>query len=178
MLVKALTDPTARKFGHLDVLVNNAGIARSSNEVSNDVRLAYEEIITTNVIGTMAMTERFLPLLARSQQVKRVVFVSSGAGSMTHWATPSSPTRRFKAPAYAVSKSPVNALCLQYAVTYEADKSWKFNCCCPGYCSTNLNGYTGLNTPESGADIVCRLATLDYTGSSGTFRNSQGIIPW
>lgn len=167
-----------RKFGYLDVLVNNAGIASPGADVPNNSRTAYEEIISTNVVGSMAVTEKFLPLLEKSQQVKRIVFVSSGAGSMTNWATPGSPTRAFKAPAYSVSKSAVNALCLQYAVAYEEDKSWKINCCCPGYCATNLNKFRGLNSPETGADIICRLATLDSSGPSGTYQNSQGLIPW
>lgn len=167
-----------RKFGRLDVLINNAGIAHAGSDVPKNSRTAYEEIISTNVIGSMAVTEKFLPLLANSEQVKRVVFVSSGAGSMTSWATPGSPTRAFKAPAYSVSKSAVNALCLQYAVTYEEDKSWKINCCCPGYCATNLNKFSGSNSPETGADIICQLATLDSSGPSGTFQNSQGPIPW
>lgn len=167
-----------RKFGHLDVLINNAGIAHAGPDVLKNSRAAYEEIIFTNVIGSMAVTEKFLPLMEKSQQVKKVVFVSSGAGSLTSWATPGSPTRAFKAPAYSVSKSAVNALCLQYAVAYEEDKSWKINCCCPGYCATNLNKFSGSSSPETGADIICRLATLDSDGPSGTFQNSQGLLPW
>jgi NAD(P)-dependent dehydrogenase (short-subunit alcohol dehydrogenase family) len=69
----------------------------------------------------MSVTEKFLPLLAKSQKTKKVVLVSSGAGSMTNWATPGSETRKFTAPAYAVSKSALNALCLQFAVEYEDD---------------------------------------------------------
>lgn len=97
---------------------------------------------------------------------------------MPEWALPGSRARAFKASAYSVSKVVVNALCVQYAVIYERDSSCKFNCCCPSYRSTSLNCFMGINPPESGADIICLLATLDRTVSSGIFLNSKGIIPW
>lgn len=145
---------------------------------SKSICAEYKTVLATNVIGTMSVTEKFLPLLARSQVTKRIVFVSSGVGSITNWSTPGSFVRAFKAPAYAVSKTAVNALCVQYAVTYEDDKSWKFNCCCPGYCATNLNGYREINTPETGAEIVCHLATLGEDGQTGTYVNTEGPISW
>ncbi|KAH7142086.1 short chain dehydrogenase reductase [Dactylonectria macrodidyma] len=175
--IDAVVQNVERKFGHLDVLVNNAGIARAVPS-SKSVRAEYETLLATNVIGSLSVTEKFLPLLSKSQTTKRVVFVSSGAGSITQWSTPGSPTRAFKAPAYAVSKSAVNALCVQYAVAHEDDKSWKFNCCCPGYCATNLNSYRGVSTPETGAEIICHLATLGEDGPTGTYVNIQGSIPW
>ncbi|KAH6645660.1 hypothetical protein BKA67DRAFT_586044 [Truncatella angustata] len=175
--IDAAVEYVQSKFGYLDVLVNNAGIARVSPPPSSS-RVTYEQLLGTNVVGTMSVTEKFLPLLAKSQQTKRVVFVSSGAGSMTRWATLGSETRKFKAPAYAVSKSALNALALQYAVEYEEDRNWKFNLCCPGFCSTNLNGFRGTNAPETGAEIACHLATLGKDGPTGTYVNSAGTIPW
>ncbi|KAH8679215.1 hypothetical protein BGZ61DRAFT_396045 [Ilyonectria robusta] len=175
--IDAVVREVESKFGHLDVLVNNAGIARAMPEPKS-VRAEYEALLATNVVGSISVTEKFLPLLAKSQTTKRVVFVSSGAGSITQWTTPGSAVRAFKAPAYAVSKTAVNAVCVQYALAYEDDKSWKFNCGCPGYCATNLNGYRGVNPPETGAEIICHLATLGEDGPTGTFVNAQGPIAW
>ncbi|WYZ36115.1 hypothetical protein EsH8_X_000762 [Colletotrichum jinshuiense] len=176
--IDAAVQQIERRFNRLDVLVNNAGIATVQVMPGQGTRSVYQQIIDTNVIGTMSVKEHFLPLLAKSHQVKRVVFISSGAGSLTLWATPGSPNRAFKAPAYAVSKTAVNALCMQYAIAYEEDKSWKFNACCPGYCATKLSGYSGTNTPEEGAEIACHLATIGENGPTGTFVNSGGNIPW
>ncbi|KAJ5953494.1 short-chain dehydrogenase/reductase SDR [Penicillium verhagenii] len=176
--IDAAVEHVQSKFGRLDVLVNNAGIAHAVPGAGEGPRSAYEQIVGTNVIGTAAVTEKFLPLLEKSKLVKRIVFVSSGIASLGVWATPGSMVRKFKAPAYAVSKSGVNALCLQYAAAFDEDKNWKINAGCPGYCATNLNKYSGTSSPETGAEILCRLATLDQEGPTGTFQNAQGTLPW
>ncbi|KAH6973957.1 short chain dehydrogenase reductase [Ilyonectria destructans] len=157
--IDAVVREVEGKFGHLDVPVNNAGISRAVPS-SKSVRAEYEALFATNVVGSLSVTEKFLPLLSKSQATKRVVFVSSGAGCLTQ------------------CKTAVNALCVQYAVAYEDDESWKFNCCCPGYCATNLNGYRGVNPPETGAEIICYLATLGEDGPTGTSVNTQGPIAW
>jgi hypothetical protein len=72
-----------KEFGHLDVLVNNAGISldrqRPPSEITVDVlRHTYE----TNVFGAAAVTLAMLPLLRRSQSA-RIVNMSSTQGSLS-----------------------------------------------------------------------------------------------
>ena len=77
------------QFGHLDVLVNNAGIGEWGTKPS-DVDLArVREVYDTNLFGPMAMTRAMLPPLRRSKH-GRIVNVSSRPGIAGPWrATPS-----------------------------------------------------------------------------------------
>jgi NAD(P)-dependent dehydrogenase (short-subunit alcohol dehydrogenase family) len=78
-------------------------------------------------------------------------------------------------PIYQSSKAALDML--HYARKYKND-GWKINASCPGYCATNLNSFSGNNTPESGALNAVRLATLGEEGETGTFSNKEGVIAW
>ncbi|GAB3351697.1 hypothetical protein GCM10027360_07560 [Amycolatopsis echigonensis] len=49
---------------------------------------------------------------------------------------------------------------------------------CPGYVATDFNGYAGTRTPEQGAAIAVKLATLPDDGPRGGFFDDAGEIPW
>jgi NAD(P)-dependent dehydrogenase (short-subunit alcohol dehydrogenase family) len=178
------------EFGRLDVLVNNAAISntsklpgqsieeyvrlnRPSNVSLDEVRAIWE----TNVFGVLAVTQAMLPLL-REAPAARIVNVSSGVGSLTMNADPASPYRQIFLPGYSASKTALNAMTLAMAIELEST-GIKVNAACPGYTSTNLNGYTGTQTVEEGAREPVRLALLSPDGPTGTFSNAKlGRLPW
>lgn len=45
-----------------------------------------------------------------------------------------------------------------------------------GYCATALNGFSGTETPESGAETIAKVAL--GLGKSGDFVVEGGIYPW
>lgn len=73
-----LFDTIRQQFGHLDVLINNAGVMHVYN-FSNESKtlLLIEHEITLNCTAQLKMTFRALPLLKMSKE-PAVVFVSSG----------------------------------------------------------------------------------------------------
>jgi len=164
------------RAGRLDVLVNNAGITGSAPQMPTTVDIATVwAAVETNVIGVIRVTNAMLPLLRRSSS-PRVVNMSSSVGSLILQTTPGAETGPI-AVAYAPSKTFLNAVTVQYAKELR-DTNILINAACPGFCATDLNGYRGVRTPEQGAAIAIRLATLPDDGPTGGFFDDAGEVPW
>jgi len=177
------------ELGRLDVLVNNAAISHTrrlpgmsveefakSTRPSNVSLDELREVFETNVFGVVAVTQAMLPLL-REAPAARIVNVSSGAGSLTLNSDPAFPWRSIFGPVYPASKTALNAMTLAMAIELE----WtgiKVNAASPGFTKTNLNNYAGTQTVEEGAREPVRLALLGPDGPTGTFSNTDGVIPW
>jgi NAD(P)-dependent dehydrogenase (short-subunit alcohol dehydrogenase family) len=161
----------AENEGHLDVLVNNAGIS-TTEELSGPVAL---KVFDTNAIGLIRVTQAAIPLLEQSENPV-VVNVSSALGSF--WAV-TNPERRqshFPSIAYGSSKAAVSMLTVQYAKTFPGIK---FNAVEPGFTATDLTPFSGAGQPvEQGAEVIVRMATIGKDGPTGTFQEGEGELAW
>ena len=100
--------------------------------------------------------------------------MSSSGGSLARQTDPGAETGPLSA-AYSPSKSMLNAVTIQYAKELH-DTNILINAACPGYVATDLNGFQGVRTPEQGAAIAIRLATLPDDGpTGGFFRDGQPV---
>lgn len=75
------------------------------------------------------------------------------------------------------AKTFLNAVTVQDARELR-DTNILINAACPGFCATDLNGFRGVRTPEQGAAIAIRLATLPDGGPTGSFFDDAGEVPW
>ncbi|MEV0005726.1 SDR family oxidoreductase [Micromonospora sp. NPDC050980] len=164
--------------GGLDVLVNNAGITGGMPQQPGDVDLAtVRAAVEVNVIGVVRVTEAMLPMLRRSPS-PRIVNMSSGVGSLTRQSASAGEHQTGPlSVAYSPSKSMLNAVTIQYARAL-ADTTILVNAGCPGFTATDLNGFRGVRTPQQGAAIGIRLATLPDDGPTGGFFEDAGVVPW
>lgn len=172
--VAAAASDIERIAGRLDVLVNNAGIAGRADDGAQDPTTldleALRAVLDTNVFGAVRTTNAVLPLLLRST-APRVVNMSSTMGSLT--VQPGAIMA-----AYSPSKTLLNALTTQYARRL-ADTAVLVNACCPGFVDTDFTaGLNAPRTPEQGAAIALRLATLPDDGPRGGFFDDDGEVPW
>jgi len=174
--VAAAAGSLGREVDQLDVLVNNAGISIGwgppSEETITDVHAIYD----VNVFGVIRTTHAFLPLLKKASE-PRIVMVSSSLGSLA-WASDfEAPMAEVNLLGYNSSKSALNAVTVAFAKDL-APLGFKVNAGCPGYTATDLNQHTGSRTPEQGAAIGIRLATLPNDGPTGGFFDDDGTVAW
>jgi NAD(P)-dependent dehydrogenase (short-subunit alcohol dehydrogenase family) len=165
-----------RELGRLDVLVNNAGIARGAAPPSAIGLTAVREVFDTNVFGVMAVTQAMLPLL-RAAPAGRIVNVTSGLGSLGQMSDPANPYAHLGSLAYGPSKTALNAITVAFANELRGTPI-KVNSACPGYTATDLNGHRGTRTVEQAARAPVRLATIAADGPTGGFFNEDGPLPW
>ena len=178
-----------KEFCRLDLLVNNAAISNTrkgslslqeyrkitlpSNASLDEIRAVWE----TNVFGALAVYQVMLPLLRESSDA-RIVNVSSGVGSLTSNADPSHLYHASYSPVYPASKAALNAITLAMMIELEST-GIKVNLVSPGFTKTNLNGYEGTESVESGSREVVRIALLGPDGPTGTFTRWENVtIPW
>jgi len=81
--VKEFVREVARRFGHIDVLINNAGGALGLNPVAQAVDDEWIGMWKTNVLGLMWMTRACLPLLRKARH-GHIVNIGSIAGFETY----------------------------------------------------------------------------------------------
>lgn len=157
-----------QEFGHLDVLVNNAGVLYDTWQKPSHADLfVVEEAIATNTLGPWRMCQAFLPLLRKSQR-GRIVNVSSEAGSLASMGAGT--------PAYSTSKAALNAFTRQLAAELRGT-GILVNAVCPGWVATDMGGAGGRPVKDGAVGVVWA-ATLPDGGPTGGFFRDGKPLPW
>src|SRR5262249_45794366 len=151
-------DYFAKKYGHLDIWVNNGGVGKESDtssptSVPKPASAVSPKILhktfKTNFFATVALTQKLLPLI-RKAPAGRIVNVSSILGSLTLHADPASPIYGFKVFAYNASKTALNAFTVHLAHELR-DTKIKVNSAHPGWLETDMGrAHAMLEVSEGG----------------------------
>jgi NAD(P)-dependent dehydrogenase (short-subunit alcohol dehydrogenase family) len=164
--VEAAQEQIGSDPGHLDALINNAGVYGDPvGVVDYDLDRAHE-VFEVNTFGPWRLCQAFVPLLQRSSQ-PRIVNVSSGAGQLSDM--------NGGRAAYRLSKAALNALTRALA---SDERAIKVNSMCPGWVRTDMGGSSATRSVEEGADTAVWLATLPDDGPTGGFFRNREPIPW
>ena len=130
--IAAAVKEVEAKHGHLDILINNAGICPMDFS-----RSILRDTLETNATSPAMVTQAFAPLLLKSSAA-RVVYVSSQLGSITQRSDPSNVAYNEAYKAYRISKTALNMLAACDAWDYRG--KIKVFAYCPGYVITDLAG--------------------------------------
>jgi len=125
--VAALADHATRFLGRIDVLINNAGIARKSAFLETDVA-AWDRMIAVNLRGMF--------LVAR--EVARAMVGDGRGGAIVNMASTNALGGEEEFAGYNASKGGVLQLTRTMAVEL-GPQGVRVNCVCPGFIDTPLN---------------------------------------
>jgi NAD(P)-dependent dehydrogenase (short-subunit alcohol dehydrogenase family) len=173
--ISAAAAEVQRRFGKLDMLLNNAGISGNQSATAEQtLREAYHQQFDTNVFGAAAVTEAFLPLLRKGES-KRLAFVSTGLSSLQKAADGSQPMSKF--PLYRTTKAALNMVMLYYVHELEKE-GFVVSAPAPGFCATNLNGGAGKKDPRDGAKMLVKALLGSKEEVHACVVSESGKEPW
>ncbi|KAK2668982.1 Short-chain dehydrogenase/reductase SDR [Fusarium oxysporum f. sp. vasinfectum] len=159
--VTAAVMAVSTQFGHLDILINNAGAGR--------------------IFCRHPVTDAFLPLIqASSYTDRRIVNVSSGVGliTMANEEGFEYNAQAYYVPDYRSSKAAVNMITVAQSVNF-AKHDIAVVAAAPGMCRTRFTGGYGAKDPREGAAAIVRAATEgDPKKLTGTFVADEPHTGW
>jgi len=136
--VEAVVARAVERFGHLDVLISNAGVLAPNGRIHNLTAADWERSFRVNVLGAVNGITAAVGAM-RPQGSGSIILTASVAG-MTAWS---------HAAPYCATKAAVIQLAKVAAVEYARD-GIRVNCVCPG---TFLSGiHEGL--PQDAIDAI------------------------
>ncbi|EDY43386.2 SDR family NAD(P)-dependent oxidoreductase [Streptomyces sp. SPB074] len=152
------------RFGHLDVLVNNAGIGAQGTVADNDED-EWHHVLDVNVVGIARVTAAALPLLRASRHAAVVNTCSIAA-------TAGLPQRAL----YSASKGAVLALTRAMAADHLRE-GVRVNCVTPGTVDTPWVGRLLDSAPDPEAERAA-LSARQPTGRLVTAEEVAGAIAY
>ena len=147
-----------QRFGRLDALVNNAGVAPwGSGGIEADPAVVLKTI-DINALGALRVARAVAPLLRTSRGT--IVNVSSGMGGLTEMGGGSL--------AYRMSKASLNVVTRVLHAELKGD-GVRVNSVCPGWVRTDMGGAGATRSIAEGVVGIVWAVTLPPEGPSGGF---------
>ena len=139
--IKRMVDETVKKFGRIDILFNNAGIARPQRPIHEEIVADWDIMIATNLRGPFLVLKYVLPVMIK--QNKGVIINTSSTAGIRAEIPEIAPI------AYCAAKAGINVMTQVAAIEY-AKYNIRVNCIAPGIHRSELgHDNPRPNTPPS-----------------------------
>ncbi|WP_422376086.1 SDR family oxidoreductase [Roseibium sp.] len=162
---EAVGAAAARLDGHLDILINNAGIIGFERQTPLDMDfVGFAETLKINTLAPLAVSQAFLPHLRNSDN-GRILTISSQMSWMGY--------RKSDTLAYRASKAAVNKVMQGLATDLEAENI-PVALIDPGWVRTDMGGPEADNSPVDVAEGVLNLAERLALSDTGKFFKWSG----
>lgn len=151
---KDLLPVVAAQLGHVDALINNAGLL--INKPFEETAIAdFSALVETNLLGHVQMIQQLLPLLKPGSHIVNIGSMGGVQGSV-------------KFPglaAYSASKAALHALTECLAMEFEG-RGIKVNCLALGSAQTEMlaQAFPGYESPVTAPDMGAYIADFALTG--------------
>lgn len=168
--VNRLFGDVEKRYGRLDVLINNAAVAIDRGQRPSEADM--ETVAATldiNVLGTWRCSKQAIRLM-RKGGYGRITNVSSHMGSLAG-------TQDAGSAAYRVSKTAVNELTRVFAAETQGEDIL-VNAASPGTVETRMSKGTPLYTAPEAAEEMLWLSLLPADGPSGGFFHGREPLAW
>jgi NAD(P)-dependent dehydrogenase (short-subunit alcohol dehydrogenase family) len=162
--VVRLMDWVSRKYGRLDVLVNNAGIPGGSYSLTEYPDLMWDAVLTVNLKGAWQCMKFAIPIMLRSGR-GAIVNVSSDVGFVGS---------TFGIAPYVASKHGLIGMTRAAALEY-ASRDIRVNAVCPGLSDTDMIAPAKQHHPEI---LNQYIASTIPMGRMGTPAEQAAAIVW
>ena len=146
-----------RKWGALDILINNAGVSPGNVSFLAEKEHDFERTLATNLVAPYKLTRALMPLLNRGIS-PRVICVSSGAGSFE------SVSQGREMSSYRLSKYALNGLVMLFANELAGKVS--VVAMDPGWVKTDMGGPDAPDSPALSGEraLAIALSPPEVTG--------------
>lgn len=181
--VRACVDRALNALGHLDVVINNAGVLLENQRgyEESEASLGSErgpfgvsiemvrKTFEVNTLGPYALCQAVLPSMM-DRKSGRIVNVSSLLGSLTHMDD--------QYPAYRISKTALHAVTRIFAAAVETLPDVRVNAVWPGWVKTDMGGPQAPRPLDEGVRSILWAVDVPAGGpNGGIFQDGERMDP-
>ena len=127
--IKRMVDDTVKKFGSIDILINNAGIARGLKPIHEEIDEDFDIVLNTNLKGPFRVLRHVIPVMIK-QNKGSIIQISSTAGIRAEFP-------EIAPIAYCAAKAGIIMMTQVAALEY-AKNNIRVNCIAPGMHQSEL----------------------------------------
>ncbi len=162
---KSIVTEVQKKWGSLDILINNAGVQLAYGGFLEEKEGDLENTVQVNLYAPYHLVRAMVPFLLKETE-PRIINVSSGAGSFEG-------LQAYDIASYRISKWALNGFTM--IISNELNGKIAVNSFDPGWVKTDMGGKNAPGFPADSAKGVLALAVLPFDKTGKFWKDGHEI---